>query len=93
MFNKIKINTLFAGVGFFLIATPLAAQTDQGEDPKEIIAVQIRKQGFTCVNPESATQDKEQSKPDEPVWLLKCDGASYRVRMMPDQAAKVEKLD
>jgi len=93
MFKSIRNKRLYAGVGFFLVATPLAAQAEQGEDPKDIIAVQIRKQGFTCVNPESATQDKEASKPDEPVWLLKCEGASYRVRMMPDQAAKVEKLD
>jgi hypothetical protein len=93
MFKKITNHGLYAGVAFVIVATPLAAQTDNGEEPKDIIAVQIRKQGFTCVNPQSATQDKEQSKPDEPVWLLKCEGASYRVRMMPDQAAKVEKVD
>ena len=93
MFRKIKNKRLYAGVSVLLVATPLSAQTEPGEDPKDIIAVQIRKQGFACVNPESATQDKEASKPDEPVWLLKCEGASYRVRMMPDQAAKVERLD
>lgn len=93
MFKVIANHSLNAWVLCMAIATPLAAQTEIVEDPKDIIAVQIRKQGFACDNPESATQIKEQSKPDEPVWFLKCDGASYSVRMMPDQAAKVEKLD
>ena len=93
MFRRIISCCLCAGAVLGVAATVVAAQAEPSEDPKDIVAVQIRKQGFTCVNPESATQDKEQSKPDEPVWLLKCDGAAYRVRMMPDQAAKVEKLD
>ncbi|MCU0955010.1 MAG: hypothetical protein MUC37_10470 [Hyphomicrobium sp.] len=93
MSKKMNGYILFSVAILGLAATVVAAQAEPGEDPKDIIAVQIRKQGFTCVNPESATQDKEQSRPDEPVWLLKCEGASYRVRMMPDQAAKVEKLD
>lgn len=63
-----------------------------GEDPKDIIAVQLRKQGFPCENPESAVRDTKDSRPDEPVWMLKCANASYRVQMVPGQAAKVEKL-
>lgn len=93
MSKKISVHLLLSGAALGLAATPIAAQKEFVEDPKDIVAVQIRKQGFTCVNPESATQDKEQFKPDEPVWILKCDGVAYRVRMMPDQAAKVEKLD
>lgn len=92
MLKEIVSNSVCTIAAFAAIAMPLSAQTDSGEDPKDIIAVQIRKQGFSCNDPESATKVPEQSKPDEPVWILKCDGVSYRVRMMPDQAAKVEKL-
>lgn len=59
---------------------------------KDVIAVQIRKQGFDCKNPESATRDAEASKPDSDVWVLKCEGVSYKVNLVPKQAAKVEKL-
>lgn len=62
------------------------------EMSKDIIAVQIRKQGFECKNPESATRDPTDSKPDDPAWILRCEGVSYKIRLVPNQAAKVEKL-
>ena len=62
------------------------------ESAEEIIAAQIRSQGFECANPTGAERDPEQSRPDEPVWLLHCENQSYRVRLIPDQAAKVEPL-
>ncbi|MFO1148602.1 MAG: hypothetical protein U1E62_09500 [Alsobacter sp.] len=67
---------------------PAAAQ----ETPIGILADHIRTQGFACKTPESATRDEKLSKPDEAVWVLKCDGVAYRVRLVPDQAAKVEKI-
>jgi hypothetical protein len=39
------------------------------------------------------TRDAQASKPDEEVWLLRCEGASYRVRLIPDMAARVERID
>jgi hypothetical protein len=62
------------------------------ETPVGVLADHIRTQGFTCKTPESATRDAALSKPDEAVWVLKCDGVTYRVRLVPDQAAKVEKI-
>lgn len=62
------------------------------EMSKDIIAVQIRKQGFECKNPESATRDPAASKPDDSAWILKCEGATYKVLLIPKMAAKVEKL-
>ena len=59
--------------------------------PAEIIAVQIREQGYACGKAVSAT--REHPELDDAVWILKCDNASYRVRLIPDMAAKVEKLD
>ncbi len=61
--------------------------------PAEIIAAQIRDQGFSCDKALSAERDRERSTPDEAVWILKCENATYRVRLIPDQAADVKRLD
>lgn len=68
---------------------PLAAMA--AEVPKEIIAVQIRKQGYECKKPASAKRDGE-AKADDSVWILACEGARYRVTLVPKMAAKVERL-
>jgi hypothetical protein len=59
------------------------------EIPAEIIAVQIREQGYAC----DKSAKREHPELDDAVWILKCDNASYRVRLIPDMAAKVERLD
>jgi hypothetical protein len=63
------------------------------ESPKDDIAAQIRAQGYACDQPQSATRDPQASQLDEEVWLLRCEGASYRVRLMPDMAAQVERIN
>jgi hypothetical protein len=63
------------------------------DDPTNIVADQIRAQGYKCDSPQSAKQDAQASKPDEAVWILQCESGSYRVRLIPDMAAKVEKID
>jgi hypothetical protein len=63
------------------------------EDPTNIVAAQIRAQGYKCGSPRGATRDLQASKPDEQVWILQCESGSYRVRLDPDMAAKVEKID
>ena len=63
------------------------------EDPTNIVADQIRAQGYKCDSPQSAKRDPQASKPDEEVWILQCESGSYRVRLIPDMAAKVEPLD
>jgi hypothetical protein len=68
----------------------LPAQSAE-ERPAEIIAVQIRDQGYACAKALSA--EREQSELGDAVWILKCDNATYRVRLIPDMAAKVERLD
>jgi hypothetical protein len=70
--------------------TPLPAQAAE-EMPPEIIAAQIRDQGYSCDKPLSAKRDGERS--DDAVWTLKCQNATYRVRLVPDMAAHVERLD
>ena len=80
-----------AAAAVWQTATPVRAV--DSEVPKEVIAVQLRKQGFECKNPVSATRDQRDSKVDELGWILVCDGATYKVRLIPNMAAKVERLD
>ena len=63
------------------------------DSPKNIIAAQIRDQGYKCDSPQSADQDMQASKPDEAVWIIRCEDATYRVRLVPDMAAAVERID
>jgi hypothetical protein len=72
---------------------PPAQAADETETPAEVIAVQIRDQGYACDKALSAERDVELSSPDEAAWILKCDNATYRVKLIPDMAAKVERLD
>lgn len=62
------------------------------DDALQRLADQLKLQGFECKTPQSASRDAAASKPDEVVWIVKCDTASYRMRVIPDMAAKVEKL-
>lgn len=87
-----------AGLALLLAgpAVPAAAQGDtsaEQETPKNIIADQIRRQGFACKTPQDAKRDPAANRPDAPVWILDCGDATYRVRLKPDMAADVEKVD
>jgi hypothetical protein len=62
------------------------------ESPKDIIAAHLRLQGYKCDAPRSAKRDVRASRPDEAVWLVSCEDARYRVRLVPDMAAIVEPL-
>ena len=84
--------TLTAGLTLVCAVIPAQAQTS-GEDPKDIIASQIRRQGFACDKPKSATRDQKLSSANETVWVLQCEQDAYRVRLVPNMGAKVERLD
>lgn len=68
------------------LATPCVAQ----ESPKQVLAAHLRTQGYKCDAPKSATRDAAASRPDEAVWIIRCENARYRVRLVPDMAASVE---
>ena len=63
------------------------------ETPPEALASQLRLQGHRCDEPVTAQRDAQLSKPDEAAWILKCANASYRMRLIPDMAARIEPLD
>jgi hypothetical protein len=56
--NALALATLVAAS-----ATWVQTVAEAQETSKEIIADQIRRQGFTCDKPESAKRDPERSKP------------------------------
>lgn len=62
------------------------------EPPMDLLAAQIRDQGFACNKAESAKLEEGQSRPNETVWILKCENDNYRMTVIPNMAAKVEKL-
>ena len=84
----------------FCFPVALAALTGAGvftvsaqEDATRIVADQIRAQGYKWDFPQSAKQDRKPRSPTRTVWILQCESGSYRVRLIPDMAAKVEKID
>jgi hypothetical protein len=79
------------GAAFTSFNVTVFSPTDAAEVPKEIIAAQIRKQGYDCVNPTSAIRAGE-TPLDDRRWILHCEGVSYRVTLVPDLAAMVETL-
>jgi hypothetical protein len=72
---------------------PHAARAWQTATPAETLAAQVRLQGHHCAEALNATRDTELSKPNEAVWVLKCANASYRLSVIPNMAAKVERLE
>jgi hypothetical protein len=81
-----SIAALTVGSG---LAMPAAAQ----ENPAEIIAAHIRTQGYECTKALSAQRNRRASKPNETAWTLRCSNAIYNVRLIPDMAAHVEKVE
>jgi hypothetical protein len=68
------------------------SQADGGDTPVGIISDHIRRQGYTCDEPRQAQRDSEASRPNLTVWVLTCGNATYRVTLIPDMAARVERL-
>ena len=84
---------MLAGLLMTLCLSSQLAIAQGVESPRDDIAAQIRAQGYVCDQPQSATLDAQASKPNEEVWLLRCEGASYRIRLIPDMAAQVERIN
>jgi hypothetical protein len=70
-----------------------AALALDSEDPTDIIAAQIRAQGYACDHPKGATRDPDLSQGEDSGWILDCGDATYKVKLVPDMAATVTKID
>ena len=78
-----------ASASAFLVAvftTTVAAQ----EKPADIIAAQIRTQGYACEKALGAQRNRKASKPNETVWTLRCSNGTYLVTLVPDLPARVK---
>ena len=75
-----------------VISATAAHSVSAQETAKELLAIQIRDQGYSCDKPVSAKRDAKHSKADVSVWVLRCEHRSYRMRLAPDMAARVERL-
>lgn len=71
----------------------LAGVAAEADEAAEIVAAQIRSQGYTCTPPVAAERDRAASVPNLTVWMLSCGNARYRVRLVPDMAAQVTRLE
>lgn len=69
---------------------PADAVRAQQDTPMSIIAAQVRLQGHACNEPRRAERDAQASRPNETVWTLTCENATYRVTLVPDMAARIE---
>jgi hypothetical protein len=80
---------LIGALGAIVQLHPAAVFARQPEGAPGIIAAQLQKQGVACTMPRGAVPDPENSRPHEAVWTLRCDEASYRVRLVPHRRARI----
>jgi hypothetical protein len=62
----------------------------QEEKPAEIVAAQVRTQGFRCEQTLGA--ERVSTVANEATWILRCSNATYRVRLTPNMGARVEPI-
>ncbi|PDQ18269.1 hypothetical protein CN311_25660 [Mesorhizobium sanjuanii] len=91
----LQISSIGAGVfmSICLTGTVATAAAKDQDAAATVVADQVRSQGFRCKNPTSAERIEAESAPNQTVYLLKCEGMTYRVLLIPDQAADVAKVD
>jgi hypothetical protein len=93
MTSEAKMQRAFLGLATLALACVAADSAAAQQEPKDIIAAQLRSQGYTCDDPKSAARDAKASKPYGAVWLLTCENNTYRVTLIPNLAAQVELVD
>lgn len=86
-------SSLFTASAVIAVLVSSGASAQSGtEPPVDLLAAQLRTQGYDCDTPESARPDASASKPNERVWIVRCKGVDYRMTVVPDMAAKIEKI-
>jgi hypothetical protein len=86
---------LIAIVSFYPALGVAADTADPGlaERPDAVLAGQVRQQGHLCDKSLEAHRDEALSRADEPVWILTCSNATYRIRLRPDMKARIEPIE
>ncbi len=83
----------FAVVPVLILGVSLASEGAAEEQVAEIIAVQVRDQGHPCEDAKTVERDPKASRPGEEAWILHCSNATYRVRLVPDMDAHIERIE
>jgi hypothetical protein len=83
------ITAIAAALALSLAASAASAEAERTLDTAKVIAVQLHKQGVVCTMPRSATRDTKLSKPNAAVWIVLCEEASYRVKLIPRRQASI----
>lgn len=86
--SMLAVSSLVAMTQFYAAVT-LAAES---ETAPSIITAQLRRQGFVCT-PQEVVRDARRSVAHETVWAVRCNEASYRVRLIPHLGARVTRLE
>lgn len=87
-----KLHSCYALAAVVAISVPslaIPATAQSLEESAKIIAAQLLKQGIACSMPRHATRDAQRSKPNENVWVVRCDEATYRVTLIPRRQAEI----
>ena len=86
------LSRVAGGLVLALVLSSGGGLVAKAETAKNMLAAQIRTQGFACDKPLRATRDTKLSRPNYAVWILKCKNAIYRIGRYPNLAAKVEEI-
>jgi hypothetical protein len=88
----LKKRVVFGDVAIFGALIVMLCSSN-AQTPADDVAAQVRAQGYQCDQPVTAKRDVRLSRPDSAVWILKCHNVTFRVRLDPDMAAHVKKLN
>jgi hypothetical protein len=86
-------NRLLYLVAVPFLFVPLAQDASAQETAKGLLAIQARAQGYRCDKPISAKKDAKRSQPDAAYWVLRCEHNAYAMRLDPDMAAHIQRLE
>jgi hypothetical protein len=90
---RLRLWSSFVASGALVPACLLCSAASAQDSVTAIVADQVRSQGFACDKAISAQRDDADSKPNATVYVLTCEGATYRVVLTPDQGAQVTKTE
>lgn len=90
--GMVSFRTLATAICVTISVAAVEAAGSQASEDATIVSDQVRSQGYDCTEPVSAMPDTNGSRPDEQAYILECGNATYRVRLVPDQAAEVSKI-
>ena len=90
---KQAVRSGIAAAGLLSLIGIAHSQNTTTVTPPEVLADQLRSQGYPCDRALSTEQDVVASSPHEAVWVVKCTNGNYRMRLIPGMAAKVERIN